>query len=62
MITLLQQELDPYCLYSTQRRIDLKKLIDAFVPFMRTEDEKRKLRSELNKLDGQTMTVIRNVI
>lgn len=40
----------------------MKKIINAFMPFMRTEEDKAYLAKELNKLDGQTTTVIRNVL
>ena len=53
---------DKTTLYNVNQGIELRQIINALVPFMRTKEDKDKLRKELGKLDGVTKKVVRETI
>lgn len=53
---------DKTTLYSVDQSIELRQIINALLPFMRTKEDKDKLRKELSKLDGVTKKVVRETL
>lgn len=53
---------DKSTLYNVDQSIELRRIIDALLPFMRTKEDKDKLRKELSKLDGVTKKVVRETL